>query len=82
MWIGTNAVIKNGITIGDGAVIGANAVVTKDVAPYSVVVGVPAKHLKYRFSKDRIEKISKMNWWNWDIKKIKDNIELFTKENN
>lgn len=68
VWIGTNAVIKNGIKIGDGAIIGANAIVAKDVNPYSIVVGAPAKELKYRFDNDTITKIRKMEWWNWDIK--------------
>ncbi len=81
VWIGDGVLILDGVTIGDGSVIGARSVVTKDVYPYEVVAGNPAKHIRYRFSKDQIEKLLKIKWWNWDIKKIKDNIELLTNEN-
>ncbi len=77
VWIGAYAVILPGVTIGDGAVIGAGAVVTKDVADYSVVGGVPAKHIKYRFSEDIIRELKRIEWWNWDREKIEENIELF-----
>ena len=74
-----------GITIGDGAIIGARAVVTHDVAPYSIVGGVPAKLIKYRFSEEIIQKLLEISWWNLDIQTLKnlmpyiasDNIELF-----
>ena len=62
--------IIGGVTIGDGAVVGTGAIVTKDVPPYSVVGGVPAKVLKYRFSQEIIEKLLIIKWWNWDITKI------------
>lgn len=77
VWIGANAVIMPGITIGDGAIIGAGAVVTKDVDAYSVVGGVPARHIKYRFSKDVIEKLLKIKWWDWDMETIVSNMEDF-----
>lgn len=77
VWIGANAVILPGITIGDGAVIGAGAVVTKDVEPYAIVGGVPAKIIKYRFSPEKIEIMKKIKWWDWDLEKIKSNIDLF-----
>ena len=64
VWIATGATIMRGIKIGNGAVIGAGAVVTKDVEPYSIVVGIPAKHIKYRFTKNEIDKIEKDEWWN------------------
>lgn len=63
VWIGKRAIIKAGIKIGDGAVIGAGAVVTKDVPPYAVVVGVPAKIIKYRFDEATITKLSDSKWW-------------------
>ncbi len=66
-----------GIHIGNGAIIGSGAVVTHDVEPYSVVVGVPAKSIKKRFSDDIIEKIEKSEWWNWSHDVIKERYEDF-----
>ena len=64
VWIGANAVIQTGIVIGHGAIIGAGAVVTKDVPPYAIVVGVPARILRYRFSDTVIKKLLFLKWWN------------------
>lgn len=77
VWIGAYAVILPGVTIGDGAVIAAGAVVTKDVADYSIVAGVPAQHIRYRFSLDIVKKLKRIQWWNWERDKIESNIELF-----
>ena len=77
VWIGANVSIMPGVTIGDGAVVGAGAVVTKDVAPYEVVGGVPAHHIKYRFSDKRIQQLLLIKWWNWDTDKVFDNIQYF-----
>jgi phosphonate metabolism protein (transferase hexapeptide repeat family) len=66
VWIGHGVIILPGVTIGDGAVIAAGAVVTKDVEPYAVVAGVPAKRIKWRFSKSVRERIIKLAWWNWE----------------
>lgn len=77
VWIGANAVIMPGVKIGDGAIVGANAVVTKDVDSYAVVGGVPARVIKYRFSKDRIAALEEIKWWNWDLDTILNNIEAF-----
>ncbi len=66
VWVGAGAIIMKGVVIGDGAIIGAGSVVTKNVESYSVVVGSPAKHLKYRFSNDDIEWLSSIKWWNFD----------------
>ena len=75
VWIGYEAVILAGVTVGDGAVIGTRAVVTKDVPPYTIVGGVPAKPIKKRFSDERIERLLKMRWWDWPEEKIAENIE-------
>ena len=66
VWIGVNAVIMNGIHVGDGAVIGAGAVVTHDVAPWAIVVGVPACVLKYRFDERTRQRLAAVQWWTMD----------------
>ncbi len=79
VWIGNNVTVKNGVKIGDGAVIGMNSVVLKDIPPYAIAVGVPAKVIKYRFNENTIQELLKLKWWDLDeniIKKIPyDNIE-------
>ena len=81
VWIGEKALIMSGVTIGDGAIIAAHAVVTKDVPPYSIVGGVPAKVIKYRFSEDVIEKLLDLKWWNMTDEEIIAHKEFFAKEN-
>lgn len=76
VWIGYEAVILAGVTIGDGAIIGSRAVVTKDVPPYTIVGGVPAKSIRKRFSDETISSLLKMKWWDWPKEKIKKNIHL------
>lgn len=66
VWLGHSAIIMPGVTVGIGAVVGSGAVVTKDVAPYAIVAGVPAKPIRRRFSDDVIEKLLKIAWWDWD----------------
>lgn len=78
VWIGANAIIKSGIKIGDGAIVASGAVVTKDVAPYSIVGGVPAKHLKYRFSDSQILFLKSLKWWDKDLEWLKSKKALFT----
>lgn len=70
MWIGYEATILSGVRIGDGAIIGARALVTKDVPPYTVVGGVPAKELKQRFDPSTIQKLQQLQWWDWPYEKI------------
>jgi acetyltransferase-like isoleucine patch superfamily enzyme len=77
VWVGINAVIMRGVTIGDGAVIAAGSVVTTNVAPYSIVGGIPAKHIKFRFNEHQVEQLLKIGWWNWNVKKVKENSHLF-----
>lgn len=74
VWIGYDAVIMAGVRIGDGAIIGTRAVVTKDVAPYSIVGGVPAKEIRKRFAPDVVAKLLELRWWNWPSEKIKNHI--------
>ena len=73
VWIGINTTIMSGVSIGDGAIIGANSVVTKDVEDYEVVAGNPAKHIKYRFKESEITELKRIKWWNWPISKIMEN---------
>ncbi|EKO3576514.1 CatB-related O-acetyltransferase [Vibrio metschnikovii] len=80
VWIAAGAVITRGIKIGDGAVIGANAVVTKDVPPYAIVAGIPAKVIKYRFTPEIIQRLLDIQWWNWEEIKIKENFTLFSEQ--
>lgn len=77
VWIGANVTIKSGVNIGDGAIIATGAVVTKDVEPYSIVGGIPAKHIKYRFTDEQIDFLLKFKWWNKDLDWYKENKELF-----
>lgn len=78
VWIGYNATIMAGVTIGDGAIIATNSTVIKDVEPYSIVGGNPAKEIKKRFSKEVITKLLKLQWWNWDIEKITKHVQNLT----
>lgn len=81
VWIGYDAVIMAGVTIGDGAIIGTRAVVTKDVEPYSIVGGVPAKEIRKRFAPDVIERLRKSQWWNWPEDRIRDAIRAIQSGN-
>ncbi len=78
VWIGTEAMIMPGITIGDGAIIASRSVVTKDVDPYTVVGGNPAKHIKERFDKDKIDMLLKMKWWDWEENHIKNSMDILS----
>lgn len=71
VWIGAKATIMSGVKIHNGAVIGSNSVVTKDVPPYAIVAGNPAQIIKFRFDVDQIQALQEIRWWNWDEEKIK-----------
>jgi virginiamycin A acetyltransferase len=89
VWIGAQATIMSGVNVGDGAIIAAFSVVTKDVPPYTIVGGNPAKIIRQRFNQETTEALLKIKWWDWEIKSIKesvplllsDNAELFIKKN-
>ncbi len=72
VWIGTGAIVLSGIELGDGAVVGAHSVVTKDVEPYSIVAGNPARLIRYRFDEKTIAALEEISWWNWPIENIKE----------
>ena len=74
VWVGYEAVILSGVTIGNGAIIGTRAVVTKDVPPYTIVGGVPAKPLRRRFDDKTVERLLALRWWDWEEEKIKRHI--------
>lgn len=73
VWIGAISTIMSGVRIGNGAIVAAGSVVTKDVPPYAIVAGNPGKIVKYRFDDEQIEKLLSIAWWEWDEQKIKDN---------
>lgn len=89
VWIGLEALICSGVEIGDGAVIGARAVVTRDVPPYAIVAGNPGRVVRYRFSQDIIEALLRIRWWDWPDEKItlemrgllNEDVEGFIKKN-
>lgn len=75
VWIGVNAIIKDGIIIGDGAIIGAGAIVTKNVPPYAIVVGNPARILRYRFTEEEISFLLNFKWWDKDVDWLRNNFK-------
>lgn len=80
VWIGYGAMIAGPVKIGNGAVVAGGAVVTKDVPPYAIVGGVPAKVIRYRFSQDVVDELDRLQWWNLPDDVLKKNLDLFQKE--
>ena len=81
VWIGREAMIMSGTTIGDGAVIAARSLVTKDVAPYEIVAGQPAEHLKFRFTEEQIARLLDIAWWNWPDEQVRSMVPLMLQPN-
>lgn len=81
VWIGHNATIMAGVEVGDGAIIAANATVTKAVAPYSIVGGNPAREVRKRFSDEQVSELLRIRWWDWELEKISKNVHLLTSNN-
>lgn len=77
VWMGYNVCVKEGVTIGDGAIIGAKSLVTRDIPPYAIAVGTPAKVIKYRFTPEQIQELLEIKWWDKDIEWIRENIHAF-----
>ena len=77
VWIGSRSIVMDGVHIGDGAIVAAGSVVTKDVPPYAIVGGAPAKIIKYRFSEEMIKRLLEIKWWNLPDEKITEVINLF-----
>jgi len=77
VWIGEGALIPGGVKIGNGAVVTARAVVTKDVEPYSIVGGIPARHIRYRFDEHVIREIQSSCWWDWEPEKLRETASMF-----
>lgn len=81
VWVGSHALINGGVHIGNGACVAAGAVVVKDVPPYAIVGGVPAKIIRYRFPEDVIAKLEELKWWDMPEEDLKGHIHIFQKEN-
>jgi virginiamycin A acetyltransferase len=81
VWVGAKSTIMSGVRIGNGAIVAATSTVTKDVPPYTIVAGNPAKIVKYRFTEDQIKSLLKISWWNWEEYIIKDNAKLMWSDN-
>ena len=77
VWVGSRAMILGGVNIGDGAVIGAGAIVTKDVPPYAVVAGIPAKVIRFRFDEETVKDLLEIKWWDFPDTVLKNSIEIF-----
>ena len=78
VWIGYGATIMPGVTIGDGAIIATKSVITKDVEPYAIVGGNPAKQIKKRFTEHKIKSLLELKWWDWPVEKITRNVQYLT----
>lgn len=81
VWIGNGATIMPGVKVGHGAIIGSSSLITKDVEPYTIVGGNPAKEIRKRFDEETVKRLLAIKWWDWDVQKITDNIETITSGN-
>ena len=81
VWIGTGVTILSGVKIGNGSIVAANSVVTKNVPAYSIVAGIPAKPISFRFDKESILELEKIKWWNWNDERIIKSINLLSSDN-
>lgn len=81
VWLGAGCVILSGVRIGDGAVVGCRAVVARDVAPYAIVVGNPAREVRKRFDENRIARLLDVQWWNWPEDRVRRNVQLLLDTN-
>lgn len=81
VWIGYNAIIMAGVTIGDGAIVATNSTVTKAIKPYTIVGGNPAKEIRKRFTDEQIKQLLAIKWWDWEIDKITRNLHYLTDTN-
>lgn len=81
VWIGRDAMILSGVTIGDGAVVAAKSLVAKDIPPFAVVGGVPAKILRYRFPSEQVDSLLEIRWWDWPIESVKECWPLLLSDN-
>lgn len=79
VWIGARSIILDGIKVGDGAIVAAGAIVTKDVPPYAIVGGIPASVIRYRFSPDKIQQLLKIQWWTWPLDVLENRIDELRK---
>lgn len=77
VWIGANAIVLDGVRIGNGVIVGAGAVVVKDIPPYAIVVGVPAKIIRYRYPQEKIDILQRINWWNFSREELKSVAHIF-----
>jgi len=77
VWVGANVIIMDGVTVSDGAIVAAGSAVTKDIPPYAIVGGVPAKIIKYRFEQGEIDELLKIKWWDRDVEYLKRNYKKF-----
>jgi chloramphenicol O-acetyltransferase type B len=80
VWVGARALILDGVTIGDGAIVAAGAVVARNVEPYSVVAGVPARPIKARYTSERVEILKRLRWWEWDMSQLNAAAPLFRED--
>jgi acetyltransferase-like isoleucine patch superfamily enzyme len=81
VWLGTGAMVLSGVKIGDGAIIAARAVVTRDVEPYAIVAGCPARRQAFRFSPEVIKQLMEIRWWEWDDARIREAVPLLSSPN-